>query len=444
VTALLRIGWHFARASWAFTHLRGDRLRAYQDRRARSLAAYAVGYSPFYLRHWTGHDLYEWRSLPTVDKAAMMAHFNTFNTRGISKEEAMRVALAAERSRDFAPTVRGLTVGLSSGTSGHRGLFLVSRAETAAWAGTVLARTLHRVPPPDYRIAFFLRSNSNLYERVNASRRLHLRWFDLMTPLPEAVAALNEYRPQMLVGPPSLLRLLAGERAADRLTIAPERLVSVAEVLESQDKERLEAVFGVPVHQVYQCTEGLLAATCPAGRLHVQEDLIALQYEPVAPRDTCRVTPIVTDLWRRVQPILRYRLGDILHLDPEPCPCGSEFQVIAQVEGRCDDLCFFVMEDGRPRVFFPDTIRRMVLLAHPGIVDYAAEQERPGHLRVFVDRAEGFATDEVIAAIRRSVAETASNYDCRPATVEVEIGVPVPPPGAKKRRVRNLAGGPTL
>jgi phenylacetate-CoA ligase len=370
----------------------------------------------------------------------MMKNFDTFNTRGISKDEAMDVALAAERSRDFAPTLRGLTVGLSSGTSGHRGLFLVSPKETAAWAGTILARTLHRLPPPGYRVAFFLRSNSNLYERVNASRRIRFRWFDLMMPLAEAVAALNEYRPSMLVGPPSLLRVLAGERAAGRLNLEPERLLSVAEVLEPQDREYIESVFGIPVHQVYQCTEGLLAATCPAGRLHVQEDLVALQYEPVAPRDTCRVTPIVTDLWRGVQPILRYRLGDVLHLDPSPCTCGSAFQVVRQIEGRCDDLCFFINSDGAPRVFFPDMVRRMILLAHSGISDYAVEQEGAGHLRVFVDVARRDSVDEVISAVRQSIAETIAEYDCRPATVQVEVGVPAPPPGAKRRRVRNLAG----
>jgi putative adenylate-forming enzyme len=440
VTTLLRIGGHFARAQWAFTHLRGDGLRAYQERRALRLVSFAVGYSPFYLRHWVGQDLTDWRNLTTVDKATMMKNFDSFNTRGISKDEAMNVALAAERSRDFAPTLSGLTVGLSSGTSGHRGLFLVSPRETAAWAGTILARTLHRLPPPGYRIAFFLRSNSNLYERVNASRRVRFRWFDLMTPLTEAVAGLNEYRPDMLVGPPSLLRMLAGERAEGKLNIEPERLLSVAEVLEPQDREYIESVFGVLVHQVYQCTEGLLAATCPAGRLHVQEDLVALQYEPVAPHDGCRVTPIVTDLWRDVQPILRYRLGDVLHLDPSPCTCGSAFQVIGQIEGRCDDLCFFITADGVPRVFFPDMIRRMILLAHSGITDYAVEQEGPGHLRVFVDVGRRKNTDEVIAAVRENIAGAVAEYDCRPATIQVEVGVPAFPPDAKKRRVRNLAG----
>ena len=90
----------------------------------------------------------------------------------------MGLAFAAERTRDFAPTVAGLTVGLSSGTSGHRGLFLVSPQEQAAWAGVILARALHRIRPGGTRVAFFLRSFSNLYAQAGGSL-IALRYFDL-------------------------------------------------------------------------------------------------------------------------------------------------------------------------------------------------------------------------------------------------------------------------
>nr|CAA9237071.1 Adenylate-forming enzyme [uncultured Armatimonadetes bacterium] len=436
---------HFVRARWCFTRLRGGSLRRYQERRARRIVAFADARAPFYHEHWRGRDLRDWRALPTVDKRQMMAHFDTFNTRGIACEAAMAAALRAEQSRDFAPTIEGLTVGLSSGTSGHRGLFLVGPEEQDAWAGTVLARTLHRLPRRGYRVAFFLRSNSNLYERVGGAR-VRFRYYDLMTPLPEAIARLNEYGPDLLVGPPSLLGMLADARAVGALGIRPERLLSVAEVLEPEDRSRLESVFGAPVHQVYQCTEGLLAATCPAGRLHVQEDLVALQYEPVE-GDTARVTPVVTDLWRRVQPIVRYRLGDVLRLDPSPCPCGSTFQVLASIEGRCDDVCYFPHRDSGVglRPFFPDTVRRMVLLASPDIADYQAVQERPGHLRVHLALPDAGGQDfgAVAAAVLASIADILAQYDCRLGDVEVEPGLVPVAPGAKRRRVRRTAGGPS-
>lgn len=398
---------------------------------------YADARSPFYHEHWQGHDLHDWRSLPPVDKALMMAHFDRFNTCGVAGAEAMAVALEAERSRDFAPTVRGLTVGLSSGTSGHRGLFLVSPQEQAAWAGMILARALHGLRWGRTRVAFFLRSHSNLYAQVNGAL-LQLRYFDLMTPLAQSAAALNQYQPHIVVGPPSLLGFLVDAQEAGNLHIRPQRLIAVAEVLEPQDEARLGGCFGVPVHQVYQCTEGLLAVSCAHGSLHLQEDIVAVQCEPLAGEadGPARVTPIVTDLWRRTQPIIRYRLNDVLQLAARPCSCGSPFRVIARIEGRCDDLCYFVEPGGARRPFFPDTIRRSVLLAEAGIADYVAMQEWDGQLHVHLALLPGADPAAAQQAVAESVRAAVEQYGCRRPEVTVDNQLPPLSPGSKRRRVQ--------
>ncbi len=428
---------HFVRARWRWATLRGPRLRRYQERHARRIVAYTRRHAPFYRAHWAGHDPRHWRSLPPVDKRLMMEHFDSFNTVGIGREAAMALALRAERERDFTPTLDGYTVGLSSGTSGHRGLFVADAWEQAAWAGTILARTIHQLGTR-LRVAFFLRSNSNLYEQVGGVL-VQFRFFDLMTPLDEAVRALNAFAPAVIVGPASLLGLLATARQRGSLRARPRRLIAVAEVLEPDERARLESVFDVRMEQIYQCTEGLLAISCAAGSLHIQEDLVALQLEPL-PGAAGRVTPIITDLWRRTQPIIRYRLNDVLQMDPCPCRCGSPFRVIQAIEGRCDDLCLFEAADGGLRPFFADTIRRMILLADPAISDYQAVQERPGHLRIHLDVTAPVAFDRVAAALRASVAATVAGYGCRPATVQIWPGVPPAVAGAKRRRVVRVAG----
>ncbi len=427
---------HFLRAKWRWRTLRGPRLARYRERHARQIVAYAQAHAPFYAAHWRGHDLEHWQTLPTVNKQLMMANFDQFNTRGIRRADAEAVALAAERDRNFQPTINGLTVGLSSGTSGHRGLFLVSPWESAAWAGTILARTLKLQRAPA-RVAFFLRANSNLYERLG-SRRVQFRFFDLMLPLAEAVAALNTFAPTYLVGPPSLLDLLATAQEAGSLQIAPQQLLAVAETLEPQDRTRLATAFAAPVGQVYQCTEGLLAISCQHGTLHVQEDLVALQYEPVDPTNPTRVTPIITDLYRRTQPIIRYRLNDVLRLDDAPCPCGSPFQTIAAVEGRQDDLCQFIAHDGSLRPCFPDTIRRAILLASPQILDYQATQEQPGQLHVALAVPPDAAFAAIAAATETSIVNTITSYQCQPPAVIVTAGIPPTVAGAKRRRVQRL------
>ncbi|HEX2831510.1 MAG TPA: F390 synthetase-related protein [Thermoanaerobaculia bacterium] len=415
----------FLAARRQFRSLRGEALARYQNERARSIVDYARAHSPFYRQHLDAS--VDWRTLPTIDKQSMMASFDTFNTRGVRRDDAMAVALRAERDRNFAPTIDGLTVGLSSGTSGHRGLFLVDEREQKTWAATILARALHRIRRT--RLAFFLRSNSNLYQRLGAF--LQFRYFDLMTPIDEAVAALNAYQPDLVVGPPSLLALLAAQPS---LRITPRRLISVAEVLEPQDAERLRARFGVDVHQIYQCTEGLLAVSCARGALHVQEDVVAVQCEDAGEG---RVVPIVTDLHRRIQPIIRYRLNDLLVLAPDGCDCGSAFRVIERIEGRSDDVCHFVQPDGALRAIFPDTLRRAILLAHDAIDDYQITQRRPGALEVRL-RITRDAQDVLLAA-QRTLEETARQYDCLVPALTVEEGLEPRAAEQKRRRVRVLA-----
>ena len=445
----LEILTQFLAAHWRWGALRGSKLAAYQEQRARRMVRFAVEHAPFYRAHWQGCDLEDWRRLPTLDKSLMMANFSDFNTHGVALDLAMQTALQAEESRDFSPVLPSpahLTVGLSSGTSGHRGLFLVSPYEQASWAGIILARTLPTIPwaavrRGGLRVAFFLRSNSNLYQQTNGGL-IQFRYFDLMQPLETSTAGLNAYQPEILIGPPLLLGQLAGEMSAGRLRIRPGRLISVAEVLEPQEKQHLETIFQVRVEQIYQCTEGLLAVSCAAGSLHLQEDLVAVQLEALAesePGGEQVFTPIVTDLWRTTQPIIRYRLNDLVTLSHQPCACGSDWRALARIEGRKDDICYFPLADGALRPFYPDAIRRMVLLAHPQIVDYRVVQTAPGCLQIFLAlSAEAGGFESVEREVRRRVESVVQAYGCRTEVVEVIEGLPVQLPGAKRRRVVRL------
>lgn len=429
---------HYLGARWRYTRLAGAQLTAFQEARARRQVAHAVAHSPFYRQHWQGTTPSDWRTLPTVDKRLMMANFTAFNTRGIDGDAAMAVALHAEEVRDFRPTVPGtdLTVGLSTGTSGHRGMFLVSPQEQAAWAGALLARVLPGVlwRKQGWKTTLFHRATSNLYERVRG-RFVTLCYHDLMLPLPEAVAALNEEQPDLLFGPPTLLARLADERRAGRLRIRPEQVFSVAEVLEPQDAVHLAAAFGLPaLQQVYQCTEGLLAVSCPHHRLHLMEDLVAIQTEDLGDG---RVTPIVTDLWRTTQPILRYRLGDVLTLAPEGrCACGSAFRVIERIEGRQDDVCQFLTPRGECVAFYPDTVRRAILLASAQIADYAVRQTQSGSALVYLALLPGAERALVEEAVRASFTRVLASYGCQPAVLSFEDELPTTRPGAKRRRIQ--------
>lgn len=358
-----------------------EALERWQEKRVLAHLRNVRRLSAFYRELWGDKPLADWRRFPVIDKLVMMEHFDRLNTAGIRKAEAFELALRAERTRDFTPTIGGVTIGLSSGTSGSRGLFVVSPAERRAWAGAVLAKVLPGSIADRQRIAFFLRADSNLYGTVGGGR-LQFAFYDLLAPLRHHLDRLAEQQPSLLVAPPSMLRLLADERRAGRLSIRPGRIVSVAEVLDPLDRTAIEEAFGHSPHQVYQCTEGFLGATCACGTLHLNEDIVFVQKEYVD-RGLRKFVPIITDFSRLAQPIVRYRLDDVLTERERPCPCGSPFTALESIEGRCDDLFYLPAREGGGWVrVFPDFIARAVMAASANIEAYRVVLHAPDRMEI--------------------------------------------------------------
>ena len=189
----------------------------------------------------------------------------------------MQVAQEAENSRDFTPTIDGLTVGLSSGTSGNRGVFLVSEEERASWVAMVVQRILGFSLKPR-KVAFFLRANSKLYTSVQ-SRLIRFAFLDLLLPVEQHFKRLNELQPNIVVGQPSLLMMLVDAQRSGELRIAPHKVISVAEVLSTEDRTAIELCFKVAVQQVYQCNEGMFGQTCSHGNFHLNEDGLIVEKE---------------------------------------------------------------------------------------------------------------------------------------------------------------------
>ncbi|WP_159881175.1 F390 synthetase-related protein [Paenibacillus puerhi] len=394
--------------------------------------------SPFYRELWAGLSTADWQAFPMIDKQAMMEAFDRLNTAGIRKDEAFQLALTAERTRDFTPAIGDITVGLSSGTSGSRGLFLVSRSERLAWAGHVLARMLPGSLLGTHRIAFFLRADSNLYGTVQGGR-LDFQFYDLLDPLGRHLTRLDVQRPTLLVAPPSMLRLLAEAVEAGRLQIRPKRVIAVAEVLEELDRQMIESAFGSGLHQVYQCTEGFLGATCRYGTLHLNEDIVCVQKEYLD-EGTGRFVPIVTDFSRFAQPIVRYRLNDVLTERSRPCPCGSVYLPIERIEGRCDDVFHLpACEGGGTVAVFPDSISRAIIAASEEVKAYHVVLLEEGAMEVALEVGVEASLADVQESVAQSLGGLCARVGCR--LPELRFRPYEFAPGARKlRRVERRSG----
>ena len=371
---------NFVQARWGLHFTQRDKLEAWQK---KCLGYYFRSTLPR-ASYYADLRINTIEQLPYMDKSVMMEEFSSRNTANISKEEAQILALQAERSRDFSPTLihptlGELTVGLSSGTSGHPGLFLVSREERLRWAGILLGKTLPtsllkhilffwRRP---LSIAFFLRANSNLYNTLN-SRRIDFGFYDLLQGVDIHIEKLNKQQPHALVAPPTVLKRLAELALNGTLNIKPQHILSVAEVLESDDEQLITTAFEQKPHQIYQATEGFLAYTCGRGNLHLNEAQIYIEKEWL---DETRFQPVITDFSRTTQIIARYRLNDILRIAKTPCSCGRAELTIAAIEGRSDQILHLPgLHDNQAIRIFPDVLRRAIMLVNPPIKEYRIVQ----------------------------------------------------------------------
>ncbi|MBF9221271.1 F390 synthetase-related protein [Hymenobacter ruricola] len=369
----LLILWYYCRARYGRRPHSRAQLEQWQQRRLRRYARW-VGRTFAFYRPWAEQPLSQW---PVLEKSEYLTQFAGLNAHGLPLAGCLAVARAAEASRDAAASQlpQGLSVGLSSGTAGPQGVFLVSRRERLAWAGTVLAKALPGGLWRPARIALFLRANNPLYETLGG-RHIRFAYFDLTRPLARLRQELAAFGPTVLVAPAYVLRLLAEAEAAAPLGLAPAHIYSAAEVLEDEDRAVIEQVFRQPVGQIYQAAEGFLGISCAHGRLHLNEDLLHVEREYLA-GNTGRFMPIITDFNRSTQAIIRYRLNDVLIEAAEPCPCGSPCAALARVEGRGDDVFVLATPTGQSVPVFPDFIRSAVLQSSPHILDFRCVQTAP-------------------------------------------------------------------
>lgn len=338
------------------------RLAQYHQKKFNQLKKQVLSHSPFY-QPYLSKSLSEF---PIINKQILMTNFNQINTLGMDKEKAISIATKAEYTRNFSPTWRNITVGLSSGTSGNRGLFLVSKRESAYWVGSLMAKLFDFPIKKQQRIALFLRSNSNLYSSLNRSKKIIFSYFDITQDFNYLISKLKEFDPTLLAAPPSVLMHLL--QCLEQRLPSLDRIFSVAEVLDLEDRYKLEQGFQCPVAQIYQASEGFLAITHRhINKLLFNEDNLIIEKEWI---DKDRYIPIITDLRRRSLPIIRYRLDDVIVQDNH----HHIFSSISQIEGREGDICYAIDKQQKIAPVFSDVLRHAIVRTRVNYSDYRIMQ----------------------------------------------------------------------
>jgi putative adenylate-forming enzyme len=413
-------------------------LEEYQNKKVIKHLKYIMQKSDYYSKYLESFEIAGWRKFPIITKKEWMENFDTINTVGLEKNHSFKVAMEEEMNRNFSNKVNNITIGLSSGTSGNRGLFLVSDKERCKWAGYILSKVFPELitSSKKIKIAFFLRANSNLYETVN-SGKIKLEYFDLLYDMDENLKNLNDYSPDVLIAPTSVLKYICRNKLDGKLNeLNPEKIISVAEVLEDIDATLIKSTFSVPiVHQIYQCTEGLLAYTCASGNIHLAEENLIIEEEYIS-KD--KFSPIITDFNRISQPIIKYKLNDILTKKEGICSCGNVATLISRIEGRLDDVFILKNKNSLELVnIYPDFISRAIMFSSEHILDYKVVQNSSGQITVFVDY-NNTEFNMLKTLIINQISEMLNKLNANVPPIDVVKGVPKQQKGVKFKRVERL------
>ncbi|MDA8219963.1 MAG: isoprenylcysteine carboxylmethyltransferase family protein, partial [Dehalococcoidales bacterium] len=387
-----------------------------QRARLAEMVAFARAHSPYYRALYK--DLPETVEdpvlLPVTDKKTLMARFDDWVTdRAVTIEKARPFV---ENPDLFGKQFLGKYIVITtSGTTGTHGIFLSDKRSDSvtgplflrmmsSWLG---ARDIIRIIAGGGRIASVLAIGTPTATGVGISRfgpRLGKAFqaLSVHAPLPELVAALDAFQPLILTSYGTVTKLLAAEQEAGRLHIHPVLVLLTAEGLPPDEYGRIARVFKTKVANSYAASECFfISSNCEHGWLHVNSDWVVLEpvdadYRPVPPGVQSH-TVLISNLANRVQPILRYDLGDSILQRPDPCRCGDPRPAI-RVQGRAADLLTFPTDRG-DRITMPPLLFGTSIYHIPGIEQFQVVQVAPAVLRVRLRLAQGADAGAVWQAV---------------------------------------------
>ena len=233
------------------------------------------------------------------------------------------------------------------------------------------------------------------------------------------------------------METLAREQQAGRLHIHPVLINAAGETLTTAKRHLIGETFGCRVGNYYGSSEAVgLTYECAAQRLHVNSDWYIVEpvdeHHRAVPPGQLSDGVLVTNLANRIQPIIRYQMGDRVVIDPHPCSCGSPFPAI-DVVGRTDDILTFQTPQGESLHILPLAIATAAEET-PGVAGCQLVQRTPSSLSVRLCVENASSEEAVWAALRKRLAAFLAEHGATTVTIEKAAEPPALQPRSGKFR----------
>lgn len=299
------------------------------DAALRELVCHAYARVPFYRSRWDEAGVgpreirarADLRRLPIVEKNAL---------------------LDSGRGAWDSAAGDGLGVMRTSGTSGRAIEVPRDASEMTQVRRAVLRHLLWMGVRPWWRVltlgSLWLRDRKGWFVR----RFVKTRFVEPLAPLEEQVRELLSFRPGALVGQTGGVYLLARELLRRGQRFGLRKVVTTGATLTGPMRAAIEDAFQTRALDMYGTIEtGPIAWQCVRGEYHIDADRVLVE---IVDSDGTVVPAgepgevVVTHLYGRTMPFIRYRLADVGTITARSCGCGCRFPLMEPVRGRINDF----------------------------------------------------------------------------------------------------------
>jgi phenylacetate-CoA ligase len=229
-------------------------------------------------------------------------------------------------------------------------------------------------------------------------------------PLTQTVQQLDDWQPNVLIAYASMAGILAEEQLAGRLRIHPDVVYSASEVLTQQTRQRVREAWGDEPFNQYVATEtaDIGAEYKMCRRMHLFEDLVLVEVvdehnRPVLP-GAYGAKVLVTTLFSRTQPLIRYELNDNVRVGPANHACGLPFAVLEGIQGREEDALHLPALAGGRIVVQPLVFNRVMDIV-PVTGWQVTQQADDGLVLLLTGMRDGLTDEALVAKLTQSLAQ---------------------------------------
>lgn len=167
-------------------------------------------------------------------------------------------------------------------------------------------------------------------------------------PLDQWKSIIEGCSPNYLSGYPSCIKLVAQLMEKGQIRLKPKKIITGGEPLTSDMQQYFKKVFSADVIDYYGCTESILigAGTTYYDGIYLFDDINHVEQDDIG-------RLIITPLYNKAFPLIRYRLNDILEGFDKNYSGELPYTHIDKVVGRKEDLMWFINEDGQKDFLHP-------------------------------------------------------------------------------------------